>query len=209
MPIPTYMSPNITALIKKATKARETGKDAFADYLLELRKLDAHKTAGYKTERPFYNAQFGIADRALSDWTHAGRIRAALTTEGVNLNTVEDAGVTAYAGASASQAKEVKNLLHTGKTLKNALLTVAGEDLAAFQNPEKAFNAVLGDNLPPAFEALQLSIATLAFSTPIKTLREGQAVLMECYEALAILLEATEKGISLKDGLDKAFPESN
>lgn len=191
------MSASTTALTKKAHAARAAGSDAFADHLLALRKADAHKAAGYKAERPFYKAEFGLADRSLSDWTHAGRIRAALKAEGVDLGKAGDAGVTAYAGVTADMAHAVKHSLDGGSTLKEALLSAAGHDPSAYENPGKAFDALLDDKLPPAFEALHLSLATLAFGTPLSTLKEGQAALWEAYEALGLILKATEENVEV------------
>lgn len=197
------MSPSTTTLIKKAHTARNAGSDTFADHLVALRKADAHKEAGFKAERPFYKTEFGIADRSLSDWTHAGRVRATLKAENIDLGKVGDAGVTSYAGVTPDMAHTVKHNLESGMTLKEALLSAAGHNSAAYENPGKAFDALLDDKLPPAFEALHLSLSVLGFSTPLETLKEGQAALNEAYEALGMILRATEENTEIENLLPK------
>jgi len=199
VPIHTTMSASTKTLIKQAKTEREAGNDAFADYVLALRKASAHKTAGFKAERPFYAKEFGIGDRALSDWTHAGRVRAKLTSIGVNLTKEGNAGVTAYLGVQPTKAEVVKTFLDEGDNLKDSLLQSAGYNLAAFNQPEKAFDALLDENLPPAFEALQLSLLTLAFATEVKILKEGQQALWEAYEALGMILQATDRNIPVEE----------
>jgi hypothetical protein len=189
----------ITQLVKQAQKAREAGSDTFGDYLLQLRQAKAHKAAGFKSERPYYAKEFGIKDRSLSDWSQCGRIRAALTSQGVNLADLGDAGVTSYLGLTPDKASLVKERLGNGSNLKVALLETAGHNLSAFIEPEKVFNEILGDNLPPAFEALQLSLITLAFDTKLETLKEGQQALWECYEALGLLLLATDRDLTVEE----------
>lgn len=201
------MSASTNTLIKKAKAAREAGSDTFADCIVSLRKADAHKSAGYKAERPFYADTFGIADRSLSDWTHAGRIRAALTADGVDLSKQGDAGVTAYAGVTADKAAAIRKSLGEGMTLKQALHTAAGHNSAVFADPDKTFAVTLGDSLPPAFEALALAVATLGLGTSLETLKEGELALWQSYEALGLILAAIQSDVDLAARADEILAQ--